>query len=504
SRILFANAAASRIFGYAVEEMVGQSLTMLMPEYLRAAHRAGVRRYLDTGERHISWQAVELPGLHKSGDEIPLELSFSEFVRDGRRFFTGVARDVTERKRAEETLREAERRALSEYEALLGRLVPLAQALGTARDLRTIYRALLDFARASMPCVGFFIGLYDPEQDARVAAFAWGDGEEADVSQLPPMPVTDGPNSRAIRTGHTVFTDDYEAATKGHPGVPIGADDGRRPRSSLAAPMAVMGRTVGTIEAQSYEPADYSPEHATALGMAANLAAVAIENVRLFELERRARDEAEQANRLKDEFLATLSHELRTPLTAILGWSRLLSTSDLDARTRARAVESIERNARAQTQLIDDLLDTSRIITGKLRLDVRPAELAPVIEAAAESARPAAEAKNLTLRVLADPSAGPVLGDPDRLQQVVWNLLTNAIKFTPPGGSVEVRLSRSDVHAEIAVTDTGAGVAPEFLPHVFDRFRQAEGGINRQHGGLGLGLSIVRHLVELHGGTVHA
>jgi PAS domain S-box-containing protein len=212
--------------------------------------------------------------------------------------------------------------------------------------------------------------------------------------------------------------------------------------------------------------------------------------------------EAQEANRLKDEFLATLSHELRTPLTAILGWSRLLQMSDFDEAAKSRALRTIERNAQAQTQLIDDLLDTSRIITGKLRLDVRPVDLATVVAAATETARPAAEAKEIDLQTILDTQAGPISGDPDRLQQVVWNLLSNAIKFTPKGGRVQVRLERIHSHVEITVADTGRGIAAEFLPHVFDRFRQADQTTTRVHGGLGLGLAIVRQLVELHGGSV--
>ena len=218
----------------------------------------------------------------------------------------------------------------------------------------------------------------------------------------------------------------------------------------------------------------------------------------------RARREAEEASRLKDEFLATLSHELRTPLTSILGWAKLLRSGDLEPEFAARAVDAIERNAVAQTRLINDLLDVSRIITGKLRLEARPVELARVVEAGVESVRPAADARGVSLDVHLDGGAGPVSGDPDRLQQVVWNLLSNAIKFTPQGGSVRVRLARADGHAEVEVTDTGRGIAPEFLPHVFDRFRQADGRITREHGGLGLGLSIARHVVEMHGGTITA
>ena len=217
-----------------------------------------------------------------------------------------------------------------------------------------------------------------------------------------------------------------------------------------------------------------------------------------------ARREAEEASRLKDEFLATLSHELRTPLTAILGWAHMLSTGHITGDDANGVYETIERNARAQAQLVDDLLDVSRIITGKLRLDVRAVDPATFIDSAIESVRPAAEGKGVRLRKAFEAGTVSITGDPVRLQQVVWNLLTNAIKFTPPGGSIEIGLARAGENVELVVRDTGGGIAPEFLPHVFDRFRQADGRITRRHGGLGLGLSIVRHLVELHGGTVSA
>jgi PAS domain S-box-containing protein len=217
-----------------------------------------------------------------------------------------------------------------------------------------------------------------------------------------------------------------------------------------------------------------------------------------------ARAEAEAANRSKDEFLATVSHELRTPLNAILGWSRMLRTSALDEPTRERALEVIERNAKAQGQLVEDLLDVSRIITGKLRLAVGPVNLTSVIENAIESMRPALDAKAITLQVALESETGVVSGDGERLQQVVWNLLSNAVKFTPKGGSVRVQLRRVNSHVEVNVSDTGKGISPEFLPYVFDRFRQADSSLTRAFGGLGLGLAIVRHLVELHGGTVQA
>jgi CheY-like chemotaxis protein/nitrogen-specific signal transduction histidine kinase len=213
---------------------------------------------------------------------------------------------------------------------------------------------------------------------------------------------------------------------------------------------------------------------------------------------------AEEANRAKDEFLATASHELRTPLNAILGWARMLRSGQVDPSGYARGLETIERNATAQVQLIEDILDGSRIITGKLHLEIRPLDLTALVRAALDAVRPAADAKGIRLTTTIDPEAARVIGDPERLQQVVWNLANNAVKFTPKGGAVDVALVRSGTHIELLVTDTGQGIAPEFLPHVFERFLQAEGSTTRRHGGLGLGLALVRHLVEAHGGTVRA
>ena len=218
--------------------------------------------------------------------------------------------------------------------------------------------------------------------------------------------------------------------------------------------------------------------------------------------EKEARLEAEAANRLKDEFLSTLSHELRTPLTAIVGWSDLLLHDEVAPHKRREAIETIARNANSQGQLINDLLEVSRIITGKLRLEFAECEPESVIQAAVEAVRPTAEAKGVKLQILLEPDSGSVFGDHERLQQIVWNLLSNAVKFTPHGGLVQVRLQRIESQVEIVVADTGVGINPEFLPHVFERFRQADGSTTRNYGGLGLGLAIVRHLVELHGGTV--
>ena len=214
--------------------------------------------------------------------------------------------------------------------------------------------------------------------------------------------------------------------------------------------------------------------------------------------------EAQEANRIKDDFLAVLSHELRTPLNAIVGYSRLMRGNMLPQDQVMRAIETLERNARWLTQIVDDVLDVSRIVSGKVRLDVQAVELATVLDNAVGTIQPAADAKGVRIQTLIDPRISPISGDPARLQQVLWNLLSNAVKFTPKGGRVQVRLERVNSHIEIVVSDTGIGISKDFLPYVFDRFRQADSGSTRRTGGLGLGLAIVKHLVEMHGGTVEA
>jgi signal transduction histidine kinase/CheY-like chemotaxis protein len=268
--------------------------------------------------------------------------------------------------------------------------------------------------------------------------------------------------------------------------------------------MAVMGRIIGTIEVQSYEPRSYRHEHETAMRMAANLTAVAVENVRLLKRESSAREAAEQSNRLKDEFLATVSHELRTPLTAILGWSRLLEAGSLDDGVAQQAIETIWRNAKSQAQIIDDILDVSRIITGNLYLDLHPVELNPIVESAINVVRPTADARGITIETSFEPTPAVISGDANRLQQVIWNLLSNAVKFSDRGGRIMLTLMSMEGRVELSVKDTGHGISKDFLPYVFDRFRQADSSTTRQHGGLGLGLAIARHLVEIHGGTISA
>ncbi len=287
-------------------------------------------------------------------------------------------------------------------------------------------------------------------------------------------------------------------------------------RSYLAVPVMSRERVLGGLFFGHAEPDAFDTRaERLVVGVAAQ-AAVAIDNAQLYEnvrrsaderaqlleAERLARLEIERVSLMKDEFLATLSHELRTPLNAILGWSQLLLSRPNEPEAK-RGLETIARNARAQAQLIEDLLDMNRIVSGKIRLDVQRIDLAVAVEAAIDSVRPSADAKSIVLRKTIDPTVA-VFGDPNRLQQIVWNLLTNAVKFTPKLGKIDVLLQRVNSHVEITVADTGAGIAPEFLPHVFERFRQADSSTTRHFGGLGLGLSIVKQLVELHGGTVRA
>jgi len=266
----------------------------------------------------------------------------------------------------------------------------------------------------------------------------------------------------------------------------------------MAVPLTAHGRTFGALTFVTAESGRvYGDDDFRFAQDVAFRAALAVDNARAY-------GEAETASRLKDEFLATLSHELRTPLNAILGYSRLLQSGMMTADKRTQALNTVARNATALNQIVGDILDVSRIISGKIRLDVQAVDLPRVVSDAVDTLRPAADAKQIRLQTILDPRAAPISGDPDRLQQIVWNLLSNAVKFTPKQGVVQVRLERVNSHVEIVVSDNGSGISPDFLPHVFERFRQADSATTREHGGIGLGLAIVRHLVELHGGTIRA
>jgi PAS domain S-box-containing protein len=418
----------------------------------------------------------------------------------------GVVQDITERKRTEEALREQ-----TEALAIVNEL---GRVISAELDLHRMVQAVTDAATelTGARFGSFFYNVLNEEGASYTLYTLSGVPREA-FGHFPMPRATDlfGPT---FRGEGTVRIDDVKQDPRYGKNSPYyGMPEGHLPVVSyLAVPVVSRsGEVLGGLFFGAPEPRVFTERHARIVEGLAAQAAVAMDNARLFESAQRARAEAErlyrdaqESSRLKDEFLATVSHELRTPLTAILGWAHMLRTGQFDGDSARQAFETVERNARAQAQLIDDLLDVSRIITGKLRIDVRPVDPNSFIEAAVEALRPAAEAKGVRLQKVLDTGSVNVSGDPVRLQQVVWNLLSNAIKFTPRGGRVQVRLERVNSHVEVAVSDTGSGIPREFLPHVFDRFRQADQKTTRQHGGMGLGLSIVRHLVELHGGTVKA
>jgi signal transduction histidine kinase/CheY-like chemotaxis protein len=382
--------------------------------------------------------------------------------------------------------------------ALLGELV---RSIITALELDPILQMVAAGARELCRSDLSAIALREPDTGAMV--FRHRAGERLhDDARLVVLPGR-GAGGLVLTTGQAVRSDDasrdprfagdaeYQVAVAREKIVAV-----------MAVPIVVGAQVEGLFYVDKRTGHPFSDDDEAVLRQLADHAAIAIRNAQLLAAAQRARDEAETANRMKDEFLATLSHELRTPLNAVLGWAVTLRTARLDGAAAGRALEAIERNARVQSQLIEDLLDISRIVNGKLSLDVRLVDLRAVVEAALDAVRPAARAKALEL-VPALVSA-TVHGDPNRLQQVVWNLLTNAIKFTPRGGRIDVGLAGGAGAAEITVRDTGQGIAPELLPFVFDRFRQADGSSTRGQGGLGIGLALVKSLTELHGGSVLA
>jgi signal transduction histidine kinase/CheY-like chemotaxis protein len=420
-------------------------------------------------------------------------------------------RDITEQRRIEEALRDETR--------VLEVLNRTGAALSSKLDLQAVLQTVTDAATelSSAQFGAFFYNSTDDKGDAFVLYTLSGAPREAfERFGHPRATALFGPTFRGegIIRVDDVLQDPRYGQWAPHHGMP----EGHLPvRSYLAVPVeSRSGDVIGGLFFGHSEPGVFTARSERVVKGVAAQAAVAIDNARLFELaqkaaderkqlldsERTARNEAERASAMKDEFLATLSHELRTPLSAILGWAQVLRRQFKDTPALEQGLETIERNARVQAQLIEDLLDMSRITSGKLRLDIQPTEPARFVEAAIDTVAPAADAKGIRIEKVLDPLAGPVSGDPGRLQQVIWNLLSNAIKFTPKDGKVQVILQRVNSHVEISVADTGIGIAREFLPHVFDRFRQADASTTRTFGGLGLGLSIVKHLVELHGGTV--
>ena len=741
SRILYVNRAAERIFGHTAADVLGQSLTMLMPDYLRRAHESGLSKYVETGRRHISWEGVELPGLHRDGHEFSLEVSFAEFVEDGRRFFTGIARDITERKRADEAMTRLAAIVESSHDAVIGKTLegtittwnaaaerlygytsaevvgrhismvapperraeideilnrirsgvkveqletvrvrkdgtrfnvsitvsPIRDFAGVVTGASTIarditerkraeeavlaseerYRALADsmpqivwtarpdgyfdyynrrwfeytgmtmeqtegwgwqpvlhpedvelclrtwsnavvtgrgyeieyrFRRASDAQYRWHLGRAEPMRDAEGRILKWfgtatdihdqkqsadrtrflaeagallassldyeatlerlarltvpaladyclidmvdEDGavarvatSHADPSQeelierlraYPPDMTDDAGVPHVLRTGRPSFVADVTEEVLRS----LTRDEGHRQllrslglKSYMTVPLVARERIVGALTfASTTDRLRYGPEDLPFAGEVASSAALAIDNARLYHASR-------EANRSKDEFLAMLSHELRTPLTPIIGWTHMMRAGRLPEADAAHGLEVVEKNAQSLTRLINDLLDMSSILSGKMNIERAPVDLRGALSEAVETVRPLAERRGVRIELAAADGAcarAVVSGDRTRLVQVFWNLLNNAVKFSGAGARVDVGCGSDDGEAWVEVADEGEGIPEDFLPHIFERFRQADGTTTRAHGGLGIGLALVKSLAEAHGGSVTA
>jgi PAS domain S-box-containing protein len=446
-RIELVNAQAEQLFGYPRAKLVGQSVELLVPERARAAHAAHRHGFLKAPGTRPMGAGVELYARRSDGTEFPVEISLSPLVTEQGVLTISAIRDVTARKRAEAK-----------------------------------FRALLESAPDGMVIVN--------QAGAIVLVNAQAErmfGYDRKELLGQPVEVLVPVQYRGAHVGHRRG---YGTAAHARP---------------MGAGLELYGqRKDGTEFPVEISLSPLETEEGT-------LVASAIRDItdrKLAEQERAGllheRAAHAEANRIKDEFLATLSHELRTPLNAILGWTTLIRQGALGEGSLDKAMATIERNARAQARLVEDLLDVSRIVSGNLRLQVIPIDLSQVVENAVDVVRPAAEARSLALDVVFETRPVLMMGDPDRLQQAVWNLLSNAVKFSPNHARVELRVWRGDENIHLRVRDTGRGIDPRFLPHVFDRFRQADSSYTRLGGGLGLGLAIVRSVVELHGGTVEA
>ena len=588
------NPAVQRLFGYTREELIGQNVNILMPSPYREEHDQYLENYRRTGQARIIGIGREVVGRRKDGTVFPIDLSVSEVRLGDRRVFTGMLRDISDRRRIELELSEAKHaaeRSLAQLQAVIenmtdgvivvdagGRFLLVNRAFSRLHGLENMPDSMEEYRRSFQPHdlsgqplriedrplsralrgetfgsvelevhrVGqglMFIGAYggapirdesgavamvvmslrditarkhaeqalrESEQRFRTMAdsapvLIWmcGPRQEGEYFNRTWLEFTGRALEQEVGNGwlESIHPEDQPALAAWDQ-----AFSQRRPyRTQLRLRRADdRYRWVLVSGVPRFTPDGHFEGYIGSCVDVTNQKRAEEERATLLASERSARSAAERASRMKDEFLATLSHELRTPLNAILGWSQLLHRSRLTEDLRREGLETIERNARLQTQLISDLLDMSRIISGKLRLEVEEIELSDVIAAALETVRPAAEAKHI--HVESECNAQPVFvhGDPGRLQQICWNLLSNAIKFTPANGRVRVNLQVDEGQAVISVTDTGVGIRADFLPYLFERFRQMDSSTTREHRGLGLGLSIVKQLVELHGGTVAA
>ncbi|WP_096586746.1 PAS domain S-box protein [Calothrix sp. NIES-2098] len=513
--MLYISPACRTILGYEPEEMVGR----FNYEFVHPEDLAEIAENYPINADLPDIYTVTHRAIHKDGHYVWLEAKVRAIHDPQTREIIEIqasSRDITQRKQEEDR-----QRFLAEASGILASSLDYEITLTSLAQL--IVPDLADW------CI---VDIVDENQSVRRVATAHADpAKQQLVEQLknypPDLRQTEGV-AEVIRSGKSQITD-FISDQK----MPAVSQNDRhfqllqqlKPQSSICVPLIVGGRVLGAITLVSCGDRHDNKQNLILTEELARRAATAVDNAqlyrqaqqsrqaaedaairtaRLYEAEQTAREAAETANRIKDEFLAVLSHELRSPLNPILGWSNILQTQKLDEKTSAYALKTIERNARLQSELIEDLLDISRILQGKLSLNIHPVDLASVITAAMETVRLSAEAKSISIHTMREPEVGQVLGDASRLQQIIWNLLSNAVKFTPAGGRIDIRLEQMGTQAQITVSDTGKGISADFLPYVFEYFRQENSTTTRKFGGLGLGLAIVRHLVELHGGTVQA
>ncbi|MGB7924342.1 MAG: ATP-binding protein [Pyrinomonadaceae bacterium] len=502
-QIVETNQTAALMCGYEPSEVSSMSLlAFAAPE-----SRETIRKNILAGYE----KPYEAVALRKNGSTFPVEIVGKSFDYKGRKARLILLRDITERKRAEQALREANQRALTEYERLLDRVASLAQTLGTARNLATIFRALLDFAITSTPCSGLFISLYDEERDVRHAVYAWSEGEEEDLSKLPPMPMTESPHSRAVATGQIIITDDFQRAMGDQPVVNIGLErNPRLPQSSLAVPMAVMGRIIGAVEAQSAEPAAFKQEHASAMRMAANLTAVAIENVRLFEREHEREAHLRQSQKMEavGQLAGGIAHDFNNLIAVILLHSELMLRDlgqNCDLRRRAEEIRKASDRAAALTR---QLLAFSR----KQVLQPKVLDLNDVV-ADMNKLLQRLIGEHIELLTVTETGLGMVKADPGQIEQVIMNLVVNARDAMPKGGRLAIETANVELDKDyssrhiavqpgryvmLAVSDNGEGMDAQTQARVFEPFFTTK----EQGKGTGLGLSTVYGIVKQSGGNI--
>ena len=502
------NRGAERMFGYSASEVIGQSIAIIIPpdrlheeEKVLASIRAGVPIEMETVRRR------------KDGSLIDISLKVSP-VKDDQGRISGaskIARDISARRRGEEEradLLEQVRTQRNVAESARRQAAFLAEAGSVLSRSLDYEQTFTEISRLAVPEIADWCAVDIIDKDGGLQRLALAHADPAKVEYVrelmqryPPDPSRPGGVMDVIRSGKPamVETVPFEFLTeRAHDDVHLRILVEFKLRSYICVPMVSASGALGAMTfAQAESGRHFTTRDLTFAADIAARAALAFENALAY---RRAHD----ANRLKDEFLATLSHELRTPLNAIVGYAHMLNLGILDAERQAKAISVVKRNSEALGQIIADVLDVSRITAGKLRLDVRPVDLVDILRNAIATMQPAADAKGVALELQLESSPARATGDPDRLQQVVWNLLSNAVKFTPRGGHVRIALESTADSVELVVGDDGQGIDPSFLPHIFERFRLADSRSSREHGGLGLGLAIVRDLVELHGGTVSA